>query len=94
MAGEASVYLERGAGPYHGEGHSVDFVFVFGLVLSEGTVPGERGKERERQERERERERARESERGRIPRPQKREMERERKRSLLPQQEGRKGRPM
>lgn len=29
---------------YHGERHAVDFVFVFGLVLSEGTMPkaGER----------------------------------------------------
>lgn len=29
---------------YHGERHAVDLVFVFGLVLSEGTVP-----EKERQ---------------------------------------------
>lgn len=33
--------------PYHGERHAVDLMFVFGLVLSEGTVP-EREKEREK----------------------------------------------
>lgn len=27
---------------YHGESHAVDLMFVFGLVLSEGAVPGRR----------------------------------------------------
>ena len=34
--------------PYHGERHAVDLMFVFGLVLSEGTVPEQ---EREREKR-------------------------------------------
>lgn len=32
---------------YHGERHAVNLMFVFGLVLSEGTVP-EQERERER----------------------------------------------
>lgn len=32
---------------YHGECHAVNFMFVFGLVLSERTVPEEREGERE-----------------------------------------------
>lgn len=35
--------------PYHGERHAVDLMFVFGLVLSEGTVP-EQEKEREKRD--------------------------------------------
>ena len=31
---------------YHGERHAVDLVFVFGLVLSEGAVPGQDREER------------------------------------------------
>lgn len=38
---------QRAPLPYHGERHAVDLMFVFGLVLSEGTVPA-REKERER----------------------------------------------
>lgn len=33
--------------PYHGERHAVDLMFVFGLVLSEGTVPEQEKGERE-----------------------------------------------
>lgn len=32
---------------YHGERHAVNLMFVFGLVLSEGTVPGQERGERE-----------------------------------------------
>lgn len=32
---------------YHGERHAVNLMFVFGLVLSEGTVPGQEREERE-----------------------------------------------
>lgn len=31
---------------YHGECHAVDLVFVFGLVLSEGTVPKQEREDR------------------------------------------------
>lgn len=31
---------------YHGERHAVNLVFVFGLVLSEGTVPEQENRER------------------------------------------------
>lgn len=34
---------------YHGERHAVNLVFVFGLVLSEGTVPEQERGERDRQ---------------------------------------------
>lgn len=33
---------------YHGECHAVDLVFVFGLVLSEGTVPEQEREDRQR----------------------------------------------
>lgn len=33
--------------PYHGERHAVNLVFVFGLVLSEGTVPAH-GRQRDK----------------------------------------------
>ena len=34
---------------YHGERHAVDLMFVFGLVLPEGTVPIETDRQTERQ---------------------------------------------
>lgn len=37
--------VRRAGVSYHGERHAVNLVFVFGLVLSEGTVPEQKRKE-------------------------------------------------